>query len=95
MEDHIKSFIQAIRLRNIIHEDVVCILFPYTFEGNASTWYFSLEAISIPSWDIFFELFTQNFGDDKTQEELVIELSTMKNKGKERVKDSPVFIFKE
>ena len=87
MEDHIKSFMQAIRLRNVIHEDVVCILFPYTFEGKASTWYFSLEASSIPSWDVFSELFTQKFGDDKTPEELVIELSSMKTKGKERVKD--------
>ena len=37
MEDYIKSFIQAIRIRNVIHEDVVCRLFPYTFEGKAST----------------------------------------------------------
>jgi hypothetical protein len=40
-EDHIKKFMLAIRLRNVEHEDVVCRLFPYTFEGNASTWYFS------------------------------------------------------
>ena len=78
---------QAIVLRNIIYEDVVCRLFPYTFEGKASTQYFSLEANSIPSWDVFSELFTQNFGDDKTPEELVIKLSSMKTKGKERFKD--------
>ena len=76
-----------IKLRNVIHEDVVCKMFPYMFEGKSSTWYFSLEASSIPSWDVFSELFTQNFGDDKTPEELVIELSSMKTKGKERVKD--------
>jgi hypothetical protein len=40
-EDHIKKFMLAIRLRNIENEDVVCSFFPYTFEGNASTWYFS------------------------------------------------------
>ena len=40
VEDHIKSYMQAIRLRNVIHEDVVCRLFPYSFEGQASTWYF-------------------------------------------------------
>ena len=77
VEDHIKSFMQAIRLRNVIYEDMVCRLLPYTFEGKASTWYFSLEASSIPSWDVFSELFTQKFGDDKTPE-LVIELSSMK-----------------
>ena len=36
-KDHIKSYMQAIRLRNVIHEDVVCRLFSYTFEGKAST----------------------------------------------------------
>ena len=82
MEYPIKYFMQAIRLRNVIHEDVVCRLFPYTFEGKAYTWYFSLEASSIPSWDVFSELFTQKFGDGKTPEELVIELSSMKTKGK-------------
>ena len=35
---------------------------------------------------MFSELFTQNFGDDKTPEELVIEISSMMTKGKERVK---------
>ena len=87
MEDHIKSFMQAIRLRNDIHEDVVYRLFPYRFEGKAPTWYFSLEASSIPSWDVFSKLFTQTFGDDKTPKELVIELSSMKTKDEERVKD--------
>ena len=48
---------------------------------------FFLESSSISSWDVFFELLTQKFGDEKTLEELVIELSSMKTKGKERVKD--------
>ena len=81
-EYHIKYFMQAVILRNVIHEDMVCKLFPYRFEGKASTWYFSLESSSIPSWDVFFELFTQNFGDEKNPEELVIDLSSMKTKGK-------------
>ena len=51
-EDHIKTFMQAIRLRN-----VVCRLFPYSFEGQTSTWYFSLESGSINSWDEFEKLF--------------------------------------
>ena len=36
---------------------------------------------------MFSKLFTQNFGGDKTPEELFIDLSSMKTKGKERVKD--------
>ena len=78
---------QVIRLRNVIHEDVVCRLLPYTFEVISSTWYFSLEDVSIPLWDEFIAFFTQNFGDKKTLGDLVIELSCMKTKGKERVKD--------
>ena len=87
VEDHIKYFMQAIRLKNSIREDVVCKLFPYTFEGKDSTWYFSVEASSIPSWDVFSKLFTQNFGDEKTPEDLVIDISSMKTKGKKRIKD--------
>ena len=47
VEYHIKNYIQAIILRSVLHEDVVCRLFPYSFEGQDSTWYFSLEATSI------------------------------------------------
>jgi hypothetical protein len=43
-EDHIKKFMLAIRLRNVEHEHLVCILFPYTFEGNSATWYFSQQS---------------------------------------------------
>jgi hypothetical protein len=32
-EDNINKFILAIKLMNVQHEDVVCILFPYTFEN--------------------------------------------------------------
>ena len=97
MEDHIKTFMQTIKLRNVIHEYVVCRLFPYTFEGKASTWYFSLEVGSIPSWDVFSELFTQKFGDDKTPEDLVIHISSMKTKRKEWVKDynQRFFVFEK
>ena len=50
LEDHIKKFILAIRLMNVQHEDVVCRIFPYTFENLASTWYFNLLVGSITSW---------------------------------------------
>ena len=52
-EDHVKKFMLAVRLLHIEHEDVVCRLFPYTFEGKASTWYFSLTVGSITSWNEF------------------------------------------
>jgi hypothetical protein len=33
--NHIKNFMLAVRLMNVRHEDVVCKLFPYTFENKA------------------------------------------------------------
>jgi hypothetical protein len=48
--DHIKKFILAIRLMNVQHEDVVCMIFLYTFENSVSTWYFNLPVGSKTSW---------------------------------------------
>jgi hypothetical protein len=87
VEDHIKKFMLAIRLRSVEHEDVVCRLFPYTFEGNASTWYFSQQPHTIVSWDRFESCFLEKFGDDKSPEVLVMELSSLKMNPKEKIKD--------
>ena len=78
---------QSIRLINVVHEDVVCRLFPYYFKVQASTWYFSLEFGTINSWDDFEKEFLEKFGDDSTPADLVIELSSLRIKGKEGVKD--------
>lgn len=37
VEDHIQKFMLANHLMSVQAEDVVCRLFPYTFEGKAST----------------------------------------------------------
>jgi hypothetical protein len=87
VEDHIKKFMLAIRLRSVEHEDVVCRLFPYTFEGNASTWYFSQQPHTIVSWDRFESCFLEKFGDNKSPEVLVMELSSLKMNRKEKIKD--------
>ena len=39
---HIKQFMNALNLMNVEHEDVVCRLFLYTLEGNATKWFFNL-----------------------------------------------------
>ena len=52
-EDHIKQFLIPLILTVLQHEDVVCRLFPYTFVGQDSTWFFSLAARSIASWKQF------------------------------------------
>jgi hypothetical protein len=46
-KDHIKNFYLSMQLMNVYHEDVVYILFPYTFKNKASTWYYSLPIGSI------------------------------------------------
>jgi hypothetical protein len=86
-EDHIMKFMLDIRLRNVEHEDVVCRLFPYTFEGNASTWYFAQQPRTITSWEKFESIFLEKFGDGKPPEVLVMDLSNLKMNAKEKVKD--------
>jgi hypothetical protein len=86
-EDHIMKFMLDIRLRNVEHEDVVYRLFPYTFEGNASTWYFSQQPRTIASWEKFESIFLEKFGDGKPPEVLVMDLSNLKMNAKEKVKD--------
>jgi len=41
VKDHIKKIMLVVRLRNVEHEYVACRMFPYTFKGNSSTWYFA------------------------------------------------------
>jgi hypothetical protein len=77
----------AVRLMNVQHEDVVCRLFPYTFENKSSTWYFSLAQASITSWNAFETTFIEKFGEDKTPTTLVLDLSRIKMDAKEKVKD--------
>jgi len=45
---------------NVEHEDVVCILLSFKFEGKVATWYFALDHGSIHSWDEFEMAFMEN-----------------------------------
>ena len=65
---------------------MVCRLFPYTFEGKASTWYFSLLEGSITSWNQFHATFLEKIGEDKIAIVLVLELSRIRMDGKEKIK---------
>ena len=66
---------------------MLCRLFPYTFEGKASTWYFSLLEGSITNWNQFHTAFLEKFEEDKTPVILVLELSRIRMHGKEKIKD--------
>ena len=66
---------------------MVCQLFPLTFEGKVSTWYFSLVQGSITNWVELNKAFLVKFGEDKTPPLLALELSQIKMEPKERIKD--------
>jgi hypothetical protein len=86
-EDHIKKLILTIRLMSVQHEDLVCRLFPYTFENSASTWYFNLPVGSITNWTKFQKDFLDKFAKETTTRALMDELFVVTMTPKERVKD--------
>jgi hypothetical protein len=77
-EDHVKNFFLDIRLLDFCYEDVVCRLFPYTFENKASMWYFNLPIGSITSWNDFEKYFIGKFGEEKTPATLFKEIVALK-----------------
>jgi hypothetical protein len=48
-EHHIKKFMDALKLMNVEHEDVVSRLFLHTLQGKATKWFFNLAPGSITS----------------------------------------------
>ena len=72
---------------DVKHKYVVFKLFPYAFVGKASTWFFSLTARSITSWQQFKTTFLTQFEDDKTSRVLFLELSRIKFDKNDKVKD--------
>jgi len=77
----------AMNHNGVAHEDVVIRLFPYTFQGSAGSWYFSLPVGSIRNWDTFHEVFLAKFGDDRTIASLINDISNLKANSDERIKD--------
>jgi hypothetical protein len=74
-EEHINNFMLSINLNGVTNEDAVVRLFPYTMQGTAGSWYFSLPSGSITSWDIFQNQFLTKFGDDRSTTTLINDLS--------------------
>ena len=77
-EEHINNFMLSINLNGVVNEDVVVRIFPYTLQGTARSWYFSLQSGSITSWDIFQEQFLTKFGDDRSTVALINDLSNLR-----------------
>ena len=81
VDDHLQSFYLAIEgLRAGEYEDVVCILFPHTLKGAATSWYFSLPANSIPDWDTFERTFRSKYPAQKTHASIMKGLGLLKKR---------------
>ena len=86
VDDHLQSFYLSIEgLRAGEHEDVVCILFPHTLKGAATSWYFGLPANSIPDWDTFERIFRSKYAAQKTHASLMKGLGLLKKEKDEKV----------
>jgi hypothetical protein len=86
-EHHIKQFMDALKLMNVEHEDVVYRLFPHTLQGKATKWFFNLAPGSITSWDKFEEAFMAEFSVEETSGILPLDLLVIGMNENERVKD--------
>ena len=86
-EHHIKQFMDALKLMNVEHEDVVCRLFPHTLQGKATKWFFNLAPGSITSWDKFEEAFMAEFSVEETPGILSLDLLGIRMNENEKVKD--------
>lgn len=86
-EEHINNFMLSINLNEVVEEDAVVRLFPYTLQGATGSWYFSLPSDSINSWDAFQEQFLTTFGDDRSTATLINDISNLKVEPKEPIKD--------
>jgi hypothetical protein len=86
-KDHVKNLFLATRLLEVNYKYVVCRIFPYTFEKNASTRYFNLSTYSITNWNNFEKSFNRKFGDENTPISLFKELVALNMGKKENIKD--------
>ena len=85
-EEHIHNFMLAVNLNGVVEEYFVVISFPYTLKGFGGSWYFSLLARSINSWNMFEEQFLAKFGDNRITAMLTNDLSNLKGKTGEKIK---------
>lgn len=86
-EEHINNFMLSVNLKGVIEEDDVVRIFPYTLQGSAVSWYFSLPFGSITSWNIFQEQFLTKYGDDRSLATLINDLSNLRIESREPIKE--------
>lgn len=85
-EENLHNYMLGINLNGVVEEDCVVRLFP-NLQGLISSWYFSLPPGSITNWNMFEEKILAKFGDDRTTTSLINDLSNLKEKSGEKIKD--------
>ena len=86
-KEHLHNYMLTINLNGVVEEYCVVRLFHYTLQGSIGSWYFSLPSGSIIDWDTFEEKFLAKFGDDHTIASLINDVSNLKAKLGENIKD--------
>ena len=73
-ENFVNRLMLSLLLQNLKQENVVCRLFPYTFQGKAPAWYFSLPQGSITNWKQFEIVCMTKFDEDETPSTLLMKI---------------------
>jgi hypothetical protein len=83
--EHINFFDQFADVFGIEHEDVYSRLLVQTFEGQVRTWFRSLPAASILSYDALEDAFLRQWGERKDHLYYLTEFGSLKKKNSETV----------
>jgi hypothetical protein len=83
--EHINFFDQFADILGLEHEDVYSRLFVQTFEGQVRTWFRSLPAGSILSYDALEDSFLRQWGERKDHLYYLTEFGSLKKKSSETV----------
>jgi hypothetical protein len=83
--EHINFFDQFADILGIEHEDVYSRLLVQTFEGQVRTWFRSLPAASILSYDALEDAFLRQWGERKDHIYYLTEFGSLRKKNSETV----------
>jgi hypothetical protein len=78
--EHINFFDQFVDIFGIEHEDVYSRLLVQTFEGQVRTWFRSLPAASIQTYDTLEDAFLRQWGERKDHIYYLTEFGSLKKK---------------
>jgi hypothetical protein len=84
-DEHINFFDQFADILGIKHEDVYSRFLVQTFEGQVRTWFRSLPATSILSYDTLEDAFLRKWGERKDHLYYLTEFGSLRKKNSETV----------